>query len=128
MSFRKLRGRYDNGRVNRFTAAADVEDGDVIVHNTRVGVVHDEEGAGIATGEQGLAIFGTDEKGIYMPKATGALTANQKLYWDEDGTPIVGTALSGAVTATPTANLYIGRAVIAAASADGEALVHLTDE
>ena len=128
MSFKKLRGFYGDAAINRFTAGADVADGDVVVSNTRVGVVHDERGQGVASGDEGLAIFATDEKGIEMPKATGAISQNAKVYWNPTGDPIGGTAGTGAVTATASTNLYLGRAVEAAASGDATVIVHLTNE
>lgn len=124
MSYKKLRGAYEEARINRFTAASDVEDGDVIVENGRVGVAHNDT----ASGEEGLALFGTDEKGIMMPKATGAIGRNAKLYWDEDGNPVGGAAGSGAITTVATGNILVGRAAEPAASGDAEAQVELTNQ
>lgn len=116
MSYRKLRGDFTKATVVRFTAASDVEDGDVVVDNGRVGVVHDVRGRGVKSGEEGLMIVGTDEKGIYMPKASGAISRHARVYWT-----------SGGVTATAGSNTLIGRAVQDAASGDDEALVELTN-
>lgn len=124
MSYAKLNGHYDDADVVRFTASADQSAGDVVVVETRVGVVVDD----VLDTEDGLMIVGTDVHGVRMPKATGAIDRHEKLYWDEDGNPLGGTAGSGAVTATASGNLYIGRAAAAAESAAEEASVHLTNE
>ena len=51
-------------------------------------------------------------------KATGAINFGDPVYWDVDGDPVGGTAGTGALTTTATANLYAGRAVKAALSGD----------
>lgn len=116
MSYKKLRGDFTKATVVRFTAASDVSDGDVVVDNGRVGVVHDVNGRGVEDGDEGLMIVGTDEKGIYMPKAAGTIDRHDILYWSGSG-----------VTATAGSNTPIGRAVQDAASGDDEALVELTN-
>lgn len=125
MSYALLLGFYDDADVVKFTAAADVSDGDVVVVQGRVGVVTQED---VASGDEGLMIVGTDVRGIKMPKANGAINKHAKLYWDEDGNPLGGVAGSGAVTTTSTANLYIGRAAQPAASGDEMVAVELTNE
>lgn len=119
----KLRGAYgsDACDINRFTATANVSGGAVIVENTRVGVVVDDT----LSGAEGLAVFGTDSKGVVMPKSTGAIAKNAAVYWEVAGDPIGGTADSGAATATVGTNLRIGRAVEAAASGDATVIAHL---
>lgn len=120
----QLKGFYQDATPKRFTAAADHASGDVVVNQARVGVVVDD----VATGDDGVYIVGTDVHGVEMPKATGAIARDQKVYWDEDGNPVGGVAGSGAVTTTSTANLYLGRAAEAAASGDALAVVELTNE
>lgn len=53
-----------------------------------------------------------------VPKATGAISAGDGVYWDNDGTPNTGDASSGAATTTSTTNTWLGIAVAAAASGD----------
>lgn len=67
----------------------------------------------IAAGELGAI----HAEGIFdVPKAAGAISAGGDVYWDNNGTPNVGTALSGAATATSTGNTLLGQAVADAAS------------
>jgi predicted RecA/RadA family phage recombinase len=60
-----------------------------------------------------------------VPKVTGALTAGDAIYWDAAGSPVTGTAGSGAATATPSAYL-MGVVVESALSGDSYARVALT--
>ncbi|MEL6706003.1 MAG: DUF2190 family protein [Bacteroidota bacterium] len=122
MSYAKLRGDFSLATTQRFTASADVSDGDLVVENDRVGIAFDDT----ANGAEGIMIVATDGKGILMPKTTGAISRNARVYFDADGNPIGGTAGSGAMTATATDNVLVGYAVEAAASGDAEVLVHLT--
>jgi hypothetical protein len=46
-----------------------------------------------------------------VPQAAEIIQAGDRVYWDENGTPVTGTALSGAATATATGNNLIGTAV-----------------
>jgi predicted RecA/RadA family phage recombinase len=56
-------------------------------------------------------------EGIFdVPKASGAVSAGDNVYWDNNGTPNVGTALSGAATTTASGNTQLGRATADAAS------------
>lgn len=120
----QLKGDYTLATPSRFTAAEDLSAGDVVVVQSRVGVVLDD----VASGDDGVALFGTDPNGVDMPKATGAISRHAKLYWDEDGNPASGAAGSGAVTTTASGNLYVGRAAADAASGDANATVELTNE
>lgn len=43
-----------------------------------------------------------------MPQAAEVLTAEDVVYWDEDGDPVTGDTGSGAVTATSTGNKLLG--------------------
>lgn len=123
MSVAKLKGWEGAARKMRFTAGANLADGAVVVSQGRVGVVYNP----VLSGAVGLAIYATDERGIILPKATGALSANAVVYWDEDGTPVGGSA-TGAVTATSTANIRIGRVVEAAASGDATCIVEMKQD
>lgn len=124
MSYTKIKGYMGAADIVPFTASANQTAGDVVVVQGRVGVVKDD----VVSGAKGLMIVGTDELGILMPKATGAISRHAKLYWDEDGDPVGGTAGTGALTTTSTSNIYVGRAAAASLSGDAEAQVQLTNE
>ena len=78
--------------------------GDVLVSNTGYhGVVvndidYSEQPKG-ALRIEGVADF---------PQAAEIITLGQDVYWDADGSPYGGTALSGAATATASGNEYLG--------------------
>lgn len=56
-------------------------------------------------------------KGVFdVPKASGAVSAGDGIYWDNDGTPNTGDAASGAATTTSTGNTWLGVAVADAGS------------
>lgn len=58
-----------------------------------------------------------DTEGVFdLPKATGALTVGQKIYWDNT---------AGNVTGTATSNTRVGVCVAAAASGDATASVKI---
>jgi hypothetical protein len=46
-----------------------------------------------------------------IPQAAEIIQAGDRVYWDENGTPVTGDALSGAATATAGGNNLIGTAV-----------------
>jgi len=49
-----------------------------------------------------------------VPKASGEIAAGADVYWDNNGTPNVGDASSGAATGTATGNTQLGMAVAVA--------------
>jgi len=58
-------------------------------------------------------------QGVFdVPKKAEALAVGVKVYWDADGDPVGGTAGSGALTATATDNVYVGKMAAAAVSGD----------
>lgn len=120
MSFSLLRG-WEGGasRVALATGTARTI-GDVVVVEGRVHVVRDT----VLSTEIPVAYYATDEKGITLPKATGAINAGAVVYWDEDGTP-VGGSTTGAITTTATGNIRVGRVPIAGASGDASIAVEL---
>lgn len=61
-----------------------------------------------------------------VPKATGALTAGDAIYWDADGSPVTGDASSGAATGTASGNNLMGLAIADAGSSDSYVYVALT--
>lgn len=72
-----------------------------------------------ADAKQGEPVLGVTEDVFDLPKAAGAVTAGQKVFWDN-------TAF--AVTTTATNNTPIGAAIQAAASGDATARVKLTGQ
>ena len=99
---------WQKGEAIDYTAAAKIAAGDVVNLATRIGVA----AADIAAGETG-AVHVT---GVYrIPKASGAVTVGQALYWDKSAKNITTTSGS-----TPA-----GWAVAAAESADTTVLVKL---
>ena len=76
MSYAKLRGDFSLATTQRFTASADVSDGDLVVENDRVGIAFDDT----ANGAEGIMIVATDGKGILMPKTTGAISRKMHLH------------------------------------------------
>jgi len=94
-----------------YTPSTAVVAGQVVVQNDIVGVATRP----IAADELGaLAVEGVFD----VVKATGAVNAGAKVYWDADGNPVGGVAGTGAATTTDSGNTYIGRAAIAAISGD----------
>lgn len=78
----------------------------------------------IAAGEKSAY----DTEGLWdVPKATGALNAGDAIFWDNDGTPNVGDASSGAATATAAGNKFLGYASADAASDAKYVRVRLAD-
>jgi predicted RecA/RadA family phage recombinase len=61
-----------------------------------------------------------------IPQAAEVITAGDAVYWDENGTPVTGTALSGAATGTATGNNLMGFAVATSANTDTYVYVALT--
>lgn len=103
---------WQKGEAIDYTAAADIAAGDVVNLATRIGVA----AADIAAGETGAVhVTGVFE----MPKATGAVTLGQALYW-----VVADENISTAAGAEP-ANIPAGWAVAAAESADTTVLVKL---
>ena len=96
------------GDVIDYTAAEDLSFGDVVDLTTRIGVA----GAAIARDAAGPV----QVTGVYrIPKATGAVTVGQALYWDNSAKNITTTSGS-----TPA-----GWAVAPAASEDPDVLVKI---
>lgn len=84
--------KQQTGVILNHTAAADIASGAVVVLTNRIGVAV----TAIATGETGAVLT---EGVVTLPKATGALTQGQDVYWD----PVAGN-----ITATATANIKAG--------------------
>ena len=99
---------YQTGDVIDYTAAENLSFGDVVDLTTRIGVA----GAAIAKDAAGPV----QVTGVYrIPKASGAVTVGQALYWDNSAKNITTTSGS-----TPA-----GWAVAPAASEDPDVLVKI---
>lgn len=110
---------WQRGETIDYTATDDLANGDVVNLATRIGVAGDD----IAAGETGAVhVVGVFE----MPKATGAVTVGQALYWDAAAENIT-TAAENITTAAGSspANTPAGWAVAAAGSSDATVLVKL---
>lgn len=102
---------WQRGEAIDYTATDALANGDVVDLATRIGVAGDD----IPAGETGTVhIVGVFE----IPKATGAVTVGQALYWDKAAKKI--TTDDAESTNTPA-----GWAVAAAGSSDATVLVKL---
>lgn len=100
---------YQIGDVIDYTAAEALSFGDVVDLSTRIGVA----GADIAKDAAGPV----QVTGVYrIPKASGAVTVGQALYWDKSAKNLTTTADS---------NTPAGWAVAPAASGDPDVLVKI---
>lgn len=102
---------WQRGEAIDYTATDALANGDVVDLATRIGVAGDD----IPAGETGTVhIVGVFE----IPKATGAVTVGQALYWDKAAKKIT-------TDDTESANTPAGWAVAAAGSSDATVLVKL---
>lgn len=85
-----------------YTPGSAVTAGDVILQGTLVGIVPTD----LAASQKGsLNVLGVWN----VPKDSSNLSAvGTAVYWDADGSPVDGTALSGCFTSTATANTFAG--------------------
>ena len=101
-----------DGRNVDYTPVAAVGAGDVVVQDGVVGVANIDIAASV---KGALSIAGV----FNVVKAEEAFaTLGAPVYWDENGSPYNGVALSGAATATATGNTYMGSVLVAAVSTD----------
>lgn len=60
-------------------------------------------------------------RGVFnVPKDNSDVSAGDALYWDDNGSPVGGTALSGAFTKTANGNVFAGIALEAAGTGVGD--------
>lgn len=105
---KSLTGGYD---IKYTPETTPVASGDVVVTGSLAGLATEP----IAVGALGtLRVSGI----VKLPKVTGGISQGAACYWDADGSPVEGTAESGAVTTTSTGNTFIGYAAATAASGD----------
>ena len=108
-----MQKKVQPGKTIEYTAGSAVAAGDPVL----IGVVFAVAVANIAASEMGAC----EVEGVFsLPKATGAITQGDQLYWDADGDPVGGTAGTGALTTSDDsgANSPVGKAWDAAASDD----------
>lgn len=114
--YNKLKADYGKCDTILHTAAADIDAGDMVVSGTVLGMAYED----IAEGETGVLVTRVPAPGILIPKATGVTFAvGARVYWD--------VADKNANTDSAN-NKAIGWAYRAAASADTEVQVVLTNE
>ena len=65
-------------------------------------------------------------RGVFnVPKDNSDVSAGDALYWDDNGSPVGGTALSGAFTKTANGNVFAGIALEAAGTGVGDVDMYL---
>lgn len=109
----------DSGDTIDYTPGADVTAGDVIV----VGTIPAIAPCNIASGVPGVLKIGGKWK---VPKDASTFTQGDSVHWDENGSPVTGTALSGAATSTTSGNNLMGMAAADAGTGDSYVYVTLT--
>jgi len=110
---------YQLGNFIDYTPDAAVAVGAVVLLGTSPLIAP----AAIAAGTKGaLACTGIWK----VPQKAEVFTAGDAAYWDVDGDPYGGTALSGAATGTASAGYLLGRVVFTTAATDTYVYVQLT--
>ena len=108
-----MNARYwQRGETLDYTATEAVTNGQVVSLGNRIGVAGNDIPAGETGAVHGVGVF-------EIPKATGAVTVGQALYWDKAAENITTAAGSS------PANTPAGWAVAAAGSSDATVLVKL---
>jgi hypothetical protein len=108
----------DVGTIDH-TPGSDVIAGQVIL----IGTVPMVAGQAIPSGVKGSLTYDGVKK---VPQAAEVITAGDAVYWDENGSPVTGDALSGAATATAGGNNLMGLAAYTTANTDTYVFVILT--
>lgn len=94
-----------------YTPSSAITGGDVNVLNGMVTIAEID----IASGKQGALVV----EGLFKtPKDTSVFALGDPVYWNPTGSPVVGTASSGAATSTVGDYALMGVAVAAAATGD----------
>jgi predicted RecA/RadA family phage recombinase len=100
-----------SGSTVAYTLTTDVAAGTVIVQNDLVGVAN----GAIASNTVGVITV----DGVFdVNQAAEIIPAGSPVYWDTNGTSVAGTAGTGAATATPTGNTFMGFAISTTAADD----------
>ena len=94
------------GFVLAYLATSDKIAGEVVVVGTRPLVI-------VSAIDFSLNPLGSvyADGALDLPQAAEIIQAGDRVYWDVNGTPVTGDALSGAATATASGNNLIGTAV-----------------
>jgi len=101
-----------------YTPSSAVEAGQVVVQGSVLGI------AKIPIAANALGALAVE--GIFdVAKATGAVNLGAAVYWDADGSPVGGTAGTGAATTSSSGNTFMGFAIVAAESGDATVRVML---
>lgn len=102
------------GDIIDYTPGSAVLAGTVYVIGTTIVTIVPRD---IAADEKGA----TATRGVFnVPKDNSDVSAGDALYWDADGSPVGGTALSGAFTKTAGGNVFAGIALEAAGTGVGD--------
>lgn len=101
-----------------YTPASAITGGDVTIINGLAAIAEID----IASGEQGAIVYCGQFK---VPKDTSTFALGDPVYWNASGSPVTGTASSGAATTTIGANTFMGFAIAAAATGDSEVITNL---
>lgn len=110
---------YSDGDAIDYTPVSAVTGGNIVV----VGTIPLVATVDIAAGVKGAL----RTSGIYkVPKDTSTFTAGDAVYWDDNGSPVTGTALSGAATSTASGNNLMGVVTADAGTGDSYVYVMLT--
>jgi predicted RecA/RadA family phage recombinase len=97
-----------------YTPGADVAAGTVSVIGTTVVTIVPTD---ILANQKGARVT----RGVFsVPKDNSDVSAGDSLYWDDNGSPVGGTALSGAFTKTANGNVFAGIALEAAGTSVGD--------
>lgn len=100
-----IREVRNDGLTVDYDAAADKSAGDVVVVGSIPMVVARD--IDYSENPRGALAPGLGEVWL-VPQAAEIITAGDSVYWDEDGSPYGGTALSGCATATAAGNYLLG--------------------
>lgn len=110
--------KQDPGTID-FTAVTAITAGDVVVTNGHVRIAKRDIPANTLGA---LAV-----EGLYdVVKDSSNISDGNAVYWDADGSPVGGVALSGAATTTSSGNTFMGYAVAAAGTSATTVRVSLT--
>lgn len=89
-----------------YLSTSDKVDGEVVVVGTRPLIVSADIDFSVQP------VGGVYGDGVHdIPQAAEIIQAGDRVYWDVNGTPVTGDALSGAATGTASGNNLIGTAV-----------------
>jgi hypothetical protein len=110
------------GRLRDYYPASDVYAGDIVVIGTTPFLAPNDIASSLTStlGLLGVPVGGTlHADGVWkVNKDTSTFSDGDAVYWSTTGSPVVGTASTGAATSTASGNKIMGQAVGAAATGD----------